>query len=187
MTRIKPAWVALVEILARIDRERYRWPVGRTTFQKIAYFATQAGLPTGLSFSRGSYGPFSGELKPLITRLVNNGLIREEQLGRMFAVRPGPTYQDAARAFQLDLQRWDATIERIVDLFLRMRTQQAEVAATVYFAAHSLSESGDQQPTEKDVFDEHPPLPGGIVIPGAAEQQPDEAAWPSSRCHRVGN
>src|SRR5205085_7361708 len=39
--RINPAWVALVEILARIVREPYHSPVGRTTFQKIAYFAME--------------------------------------------------------------------------------------------------------------------------------------------------
>src|SRR5579862_3975537 len=53
--RIPAAWVALVEILARVEREPYRWPVGRTTLQKMAYFATEEGLPTGLVFRRGSY------------------------------------------------------------------------------------------------------------------------------------
>jgi O-acetyl-ADP-ribose deacetylase (regulator of RNase III) len=91
--RIKPAWVALVEILRRVEQEPYHWPVGRTTFQKIAYIATQEGLPTGLEYQKSSFGPFSPELKGVITRLVNNGLIREEQLGRMFAVKVGPTFE----------------------------------------------------------------------------------------------
>ena len=56
--RVAPAMVAVVEIVARIVRERYHWPVGRITFQKIAYFATVAGIPTGLQFVKGSYGPF---------------------------------------------------------------------------------------------------------------------------------
>ena len=46
--KIGPAWIALVEILSRVVREPYHWPVGRTTFQKMAYFASDAGLPTGL-------------------------------------------------------------------------------------------------------------------------------------------
>src|SRR5712691_11551918 len=49
------------------------------SFQKIAYFATQFGIPTGLRYERGSYGPFSPQLKGLIARLANNGLIREER------------------------------------------------------------------------------------------------------------
>jgi O-acetyl-ADP-ribose deacetylase (regulator of RNase III) len=55
--RIPAAWVALVEIVACVDREPYRWPIGRTTLQKMAYFATEEGLPTQLEYRRGSYGP----------------------------------------------------------------------------------------------------------------------------------
>lgn len=152
--RINPAWVALVEILSCIQQEPYHWPIGRTTFQKIAYFATASGLPTGLQFVRGSYGPFASSLKPLITQLVNNGLLVEEQLGRMFSVRPGPTYPDAAKAFRDKLDEWYPIIERVADLFLRIRTAQAEVAATVSFVAHSFADTSDSKPSETEVFDE---------------------------------
>ncbi len=74
--RIEAAWVALVAIVARILREPFHWPIGRTTFQKIAYFATENGLPTGLHHEKSYYGPFAPELKPVISRLVNNGLLR---------------------------------------------------------------------------------------------------------------
>jgi O-acetyl-ADP-ribose deacetylase (regulator of RNase III) len=152
--RIKPAWLALVEVLARIDQELYHWPVGRTSFQKIAYFATDLGIPTGLEYRRGSYGPFAADLKPLITRLVNHGLIREEQLGRMLRVRPGPTYPDAAKACQAELAAWSPIIDRLVDLFLRLQTNQAEVAATVHFAARALHSSGSDKPTEGQILAE---------------------------------
>ena len=152
--RVQPASVALVDILARIEREPYHWTIGRTTFQKIAYFATETGLRTGLKYERGSYGPFAHELKRLITSLVNNGLIREEQLGRMFAVKVGPTYEDARRAYVQDLSHWRPLIERIADLFLRMRTTEAEVAATVHFAATSLARSMHDKPSEKEVLAE---------------------------------
>lgn len=151
---VQPGSVALVEILARIDREPYHWPVGRTTFQKIAYFATQSGLPTGLKYERGSYGPFTRELKGLMTRLLNNGLIQEEPLGRMFAVKPGPTYEHAHRAYQRELSRWEPLIERLVDLFLRMKTQDAEAAATVHFAAQYLAQSLRRKPSELEVLAE---------------------------------
>jgi O-acetyl-ADP-ribose deacetylase (regulator of RNase III) len=83
---LNPAWVALVEILARIEQEPYHWPIGRTLFQKIAYVATNEGLPTGLHYQRSSFGPFSGELKALEAKLVNNGLLQEERRGKMFMV-----------------------------------------------------------------------------------------------------
>ncbi len=90
--KINPGWVALVEILARVESEPYHRPIGRTSFQKEAYFATQSGIPTGLEFERGRYGPFAAGLKSIISRLQNNQLIREEKLGRMLAVKPGPTF-----------------------------------------------------------------------------------------------
>ncbi|MBM3943525.1 MAG: Appr-1-p processing protein [SAR202 cluster bacterium] len=150
--RIQPAWVALVEILARVAREPYHWPVGRTTFQKMAYFATESGLPTGLTFSRGSYGPYALSLKSRVTQLVNNGLILEERLGPMFEVKPGPTFEDAQRAYQADIKQFDPVIDRVADLFLRVQTRQAEVAATVHFAAATLAKQLDRRPFEQEVL-----------------------------------
>jgi O-acetyl-ADP-ribose deacetylase (regulator of RNase III) len=94
-SKINPTWVVLVEILSRIDREPYHWPIGRTAFQKFAYFATVAGLPTNLRYTQGSYGPFASDLKRIITTLVNQGFIEEIKFGRMFRVRPGRTFVDA--------------------------------------------------------------------------------------------
>src|SRR5712691_1147695 len=151
--KLNPADVCLVEILARIEREPFHWPVGRVIFQKIAYFATEVGVPTGLHFIRESYGPFSPEMQALITRLVNNGVIQEVKLGNMLAIKPGPTYGDAVQAFRTDLAQWEASINRIVDLFLRMHTHEAEVAATVHYTAQILHRESDTPVTELDVFE----------------------------------
>ena len=153
-SRVKPAWVALVEILDRIGREPHHWPVGRTTFQKIAYFATSSGLPTGFNYKRGSYGPFAPSLKAVITGLVNQGLIKEERLGRMFRVKPGPTFADARQLCGSELAQWSAVISHVEDLFLRMQTRDAEIAATVHFVARSLAERTDTKPQEIEVVDE---------------------------------
>lgn len=152
--RVQPAWVALAEILRRIEEQPYHWPVGRTTFQKIAYIATAEGLPTGLNFQRGSYGPFAHELKGLIARLVNNGLLREKRLGRMFEVCTGPTLPDATAAFRNEMAAWDSIIEKVADLFVRMNTAQAETTATVLFAARSLAHARAERPAEREVLDE---------------------------------
>ncbi len=153
--KINPAWVALVEILARIEHEPYHAPIGRTIFQKIAYFATESGLPTGLHYQRGSYGPFASDVKSLVTKLVNNGLLREERRGRMLVLIPGPTYEDTAGLTQSYLETWEALIERVVDLFLRIKqTDQAEIAATVHFAASDLSKDAGGKPTETEVLRE---------------------------------
>lgn len=152
--KVDPAWVALIQILAQIYDEPYHWPVGRTMFQKITYFATESGLPTGLHFDRGSYGPFAPGLKPLEAKLVNNGLVEENECGSMLQITPGPTFKDALEAFGAEISQWQPIIERVADLFLRMQTRQAEIAASVHFAAHSLEGRAMEKPSEADVLEE---------------------------------
>lgn len=152
-SRIPPAWIAVVEALARIEKEPYHWPIGRTTFQKLAYFATNAGLPTELSFSQGSFGPYSPDLKGRITQLVNNGLIREDRSGNMFLITTGTTSDDARAAYQEEIAKYESIISKIADLFLRMSTRQAEAAASVHFAARVLFANTKTKPSEQDVLD----------------------------------
>ncbi len=152
--RMDAAWIALVEVLQQIEREPFHWPIGRVSFQKIAYFATEAGIPTGLSYTKGSYGPYTADLKKVIARLVNNGIIQEEQSGKMFVVKVGPTFGDAERAYHNDLEKWKVLIGKIADLFMRMRTNQAEIAATVHFAYLNLQKKGNKKPSEIEILTE---------------------------------
>jgi O-acetyl-ADP-ribose deacetylase (regulator of RNase III)/uncharacterized protein YwgA len=153
-SRVKASWVELVDILFRIESEPFHRPVGRTIFQKIAYFATESGIPTGLKYERGSYGPYATDLKRLMTILVNNGLIREQRKGGMFCVQVGSTFADARKNYEGEIARWDETADRIADLFMRMTTNQAETAATVHFAAKALEMRMSQKPSESEILDD---------------------------------
>lgn len=150
---INPAWVALVEILYRIEAQPYHWPIGRTIFQKLAYVATRQGLPTGFIYQKGSFGPFSRELKQAETKLINNNLLQEERYGKMFLVKSGPNFERVRKDFQVSLDKWMPIIEKTTDLFMRVNTDQAEVIATVMFAADVLSTQTPSVPTETEVFD----------------------------------
>ena len=149
---VEPGWIALVAIIEQVTTERYHWPIGRIGFQKLAYFATEAGIPTGLEYRRGSYGPYAPEVKQILSSLINNGLIVEQKRGRMLAARVGPTYPDARRGYEPFLSQWSAQIARVVDLVVRMDTDAAEIAATVHFAANRLREEKDRQPTEAEIL-----------------------------------
>ncbi len=152
---INPSWIALVEILKRIEEQPYHWPIGRTIFQKIAYVATEEGLPTGIKYQRSSFGPFAKDLKKEITRLLNNGLIIEERIGNMFAVKVGPTFNDAKKAYLSDILIWESIIEKIVDLFIRINsTIWAEMVATVIFTYKSLLKEKNSQPYENEIVNE---------------------------------
>jgi O-acetyl-ADP-ribose deacetylase (regulator of RNase III)/uncharacterized protein YwgA len=168
---MNPAWVALVEILRLIEEQPYHWPVGRTIFQKIAYVATQQGLPTGFVYQKGSFGPFCKELKNAETKLVNNNLLQEERAGRMFMVKVGPNFMRIRKDFESLLSKWTLIIEKTTDLFMRMNTDQAEIVATVIYAADSLKKKAKGSLTENQLLDSvmqwkqkrRPPLDKSVV------------------------
>ena len=150
---LNPAWVALVEILARIEQQPYHWPVGRTLFQKIAYVSTNEGLPTGLQYQRGSFGPFSGDLKALEAKLVNNGLLQEERRGKMFMVTVGPNFSRIRQKYVPLFDQWNKILDKTADLFTRVNTEQAEIIATVLFAAKELTGEAPTPPSETTVLE----------------------------------
>lgn len=169
--KVPPALIALVEIVARIAAQPFHWPVGRVAFQKIAYFATMKGLPTGLEFRRGSYGPFCESLKSVTTRLVNHGLLVEHERGKMIVVETGPAFPAARRLAEAHLKSWSALLDDVVDLLLRMKGREVEVAATVHFAAREARTNG-AQPSEMDVLHavkewkvrRTPPIPDSAIV-----------------------
>lgn len=152
-SKVPPALVAMVAVLARLEQDPYHWPVGSTTFQKLAYFATAAGLPTSLNFTRSTYGPFAHGLRSIATQLLNNGLVRQERLGRMNAFKVGPTFEAAQRAYGGELERWHSIVDRLADLLARMRTRDAELAASVHFAAELLARQLHRTPSEGEVME----------------------------------
>ncbi len=150
---IPAAWMALAVIVRKLERERYAAPVGRTSFQKLAYFATAASVPTGLEFEQRSYGPFADGLKSIQTRLINNGILAETKVGRMFEVHTGAAYRDLVRRRQHEIEPHIEAIERTADLMLRADTQRAEAFASAHFAASLLAQSGDERSTEAEVLE----------------------------------
>jgi uncharacterized protein YwgA/O-acetyl-ADP-ribose deacetylase (regulator of RNase III) len=151
--QIGPDWVALLMVLERLEKQAYAPSIGRTLFQKLAYFATVSGFQLGLHYSQSNYGPFAPELKQHISHLLNNGLIEEVRQGQMFEVRLGTTFDAAKRAFPDEIGRHELQIRRLADLFARMRTRDAEVAATVHFAAAQLAAGADAAPSEHEIVD----------------------------------
>lgn len=148
-----PAWLGLVEILKRIEQQPYHWPVGRTIFQKIAYVATQNGLPTGFYYQRSSFGPFAKELKLAQTKLINSNLLQEERLGKMFKVNVGPAFEDTKKRYKSLLNKYRDLITKTTDLFMRVNTAQAEILATVIFSTTELKSSRKTSVSELDVLD----------------------------------
>lgn len=153
-SRIESGFILIIEVLRRLEKKPYHWPVGRIVFQKITYFGTLMGLKTGIEFRRSSFGPFSPQLKAKLTKLVNNGLIKEEKFGNLFMIKVGKTFEDARKVYEKEIMSREDVIERLTDLFCRLNTKQAEIAATVHFGWKTMKTKPGVEPTEEDVLNE---------------------------------
>jgi len=149
---LNPAWLVLVEILYELEKHRYRTPVGRTIFQKIAYVATELNLPTNFQYKQSSFGPFSNDVKKAISILANNGLVVEEQYGKMFRLTVGSNYLSMREKYKSEIEKYRKIIERTSDLFARMDTQQSEIVTTIFYSARQLKKQNSSSITENEIF-----------------------------------
>lgn len=134
-----PSWIALLEVLRELQAQPYANPVGRTIFQKIAYILTEMGVPTGFDFGKGSYGPFSGDMKIALHDFANRNWLQEAQLGKMIAFRVSPQYEKDRRRLSSEIDIHRKKIDKTVDLFSRIKTtEQAEEVATIIYACQSI-------------------------------------------------
>lgn len=152
ISQLRPAWLALAAIAARVNRDMHRTPVGRVMFQKLGYFATESGIPTEAVFRRGSYGPFAPDLQEAISTLINSEVLREERVSQGFMYVPGKAYRTLMDEHLDELRTWAGPVEKVMDLFMRVSsTRNAELVATVHFAARELSDMHSVRPSEQDV------------------------------------
>ena len=150
-----PSWIALLEVLRELQEQPYANPVGRTIFQKIAYVLTEMGVPTGFQFGKGSYGPFSGDMKAALHDFANRNWLHEAQLGKMMAFRVGGQYEKDRRKLSSEIELHRKKIEKTVDLFSRIKsTEQAEEVATIIYASQWIRARRSSTPvTEQGILD----------------------------------
>lgn len=154
-SKMNPDWIVLMEVLRELQAQPYANPVGNTIFQKIGYVVTEMGVPTGFSFGKGSYRPFSPEAKLALHEFANRNWLQQEQLGRMMALRVEPAYEKDRQRFREQIEKYQRKIAKTVDLFSRIKsTEQAEEVTTVLYASRQLKRSrSGEEVAEQDVFD----------------------------------
>jgi len=150
-----PGWIALIEVLRELQAQPYANPVGRTIFQKIAYVLTEMGVPTGFAFGKGSYGPFSGDMKAALHDFANRNWLQEVPLGKMIAFRVSPQYEKDRRKLGPAIELHHRKIDKAVDLFSRIKnTGQAEEVATIIYACRQMkSRRPGRAVTEQNILD----------------------------------
>ncbi len=153
--KIRPEWITILEVVYRLQERAYTPKVGRIIFQKICYVITEMGINTGFHFKQSQYGPFSSEAKNAFNILANANLIKEKQLGRMTALIVNKDYLKIRKKYDFELEKLIPKIEKIVDLFSRIKnTEQAEEVTTVFYAIRQLKkENSDKIINEKTLFE----------------------------------
>lgn len=155
MEKMPPGWAVLVEVLKQLEDQPYAPPVGRTIFQKICYVVTELGVPTGFQFGKGSYGPFSADVKPALHDFANRNWVQEKPFGRMVALHVGEQFVRDRSRFADEIERYAKSIAKTVDLFSRIKdTEQAEEVLTVLYASRQLKK-GDKNADveEQQIYD----------------------------------
>lgn len=153
LKNLKPAWIALIEVISHLEQQKYSNAVGRVIFQKICYVMTELNVDTGFNFKAGNYGPFSEEIKDAIVTLANSNLICEKPLGKMIQLKIGSRYEQVRPQFSEQIKIYHSQINKTVDLFSRIKnSDQAEEVATVLYASRTLKKNNNNV-SEKDLYD----------------------------------
>lgn len=149
-SKVNPKWYLILLVVRELNERKYALKVGRTIYQKICYVLTRNGVDTGFVFSKGSYGPFSSQVKDSITALANANLIVEKQLGRMISLSVSDGVELHREKFTEEELN---AVKKTVDLFGRVKsTEQAEMVATVLYSYDQLI-SIKETISDKDVYD----------------------------------
>lgn len=153
--RLNPDWVALVEVLRDVQAQPYANPIGRTIFQKLCYVLIEMGVPTGFQFGKGSYGPYSADVKVALHEMANRNWLQEKPLGRMVALMVGPQYERDRSRYAAHIKEQRKRIAKAVDLFSRIKnTEQAEEVLTVLYASRQIKQARSTETvTEQDIYD----------------------------------
>ncbi len=148
--RINPKWYLILQAVRELNERMYVLNVGRTAYQKLCYVMTRGGVDTGFSFTKGTYGPYSADVKKSISILANANLITEEPGRQMIVMRVADNL--TIRQEDFSPTEWSVK-EHAVDLFSRLKSAgQAEMIATVMYAYDELKKKKSDV-SDKDVYD----------------------------------
>ncbi|MCL2768283.1 MAG: hypothetical protein FWE49_06130 [Synergistaceae bacterium] len=123
--------------------EKSKKPLGRTTIQKLCYFAEAIGVPLGYKFSVYQYGPYSQELYTHIDDMVSSGLVDDEysvkkQKTEFSSYLASEKARDLLILYCEVLRETEDKISFLVEYFKDKNPQKLELLSTThyYYAAN---------------------------------------------------
>lgn len=148
--KMNDKWFLPLQIVKCLNNSEYDVLVGRVIFQKICYVLSRYGIDLELNFIKGTYGPYSEDIKEMITILSNNNLVYEKQVGKSICLFVGEQFKiDKSLYTQREIQ----IVNKVYLLFKGIRNaSQAEILTTILYSYDELSK---QYPsiTENRLYD----------------------------------
>ena len=135
--KLNPKWLLALQIVKYLSKSEYNVKVGRIVFQKLCFVLSRYGIDLGLEFTKGVYGPYSKDIKDMITILSNNNLIYEKQVGKNITLHVSDN-------FKIDKSLYTPKEMNICNqvylIFKGIRNaSQAEIVSTILFSYDELS------------------------------------------------
>ncbi|RIW31608.1 hypothetical protein D3H55_15045 [Bacillus salacetis] len=121
---------------------------GKKAFQKIFYFLTENGIPTGLTYSLYHYGPYSSKLDTLTEQFELNGAIKLIQKGIGYELIQGDKVDDILSENKDEKTK---DIDFILDNLPLDNPLQLELLSTTHYAAKVQKEIYDETDIEEVV------------------------------------
>jgi O-acetyl-ADP-ribose deacetylase (regulator of RNase III)/uncharacterized protein YwgA len=134
--KVNDKWLLVLQLIKHLEMSEYNIKVGRTVFQKICYVLNRYGTDLNLKFVKGVYGPYSHDIKEMITILSNNNLICEKEYGKMMLITVTDQFKINPSLYnKKDIENVNQTFK----LFKRIKdTTQAELVTTILFSYDQL-------------------------------------------------
>lgn len=147
--KLNDKWFLPLQIVKYLNNNPYNVTVGRVVFQKICYVLEREGIDLGLNFGKGTYGPYSTEIKEMITVLANNNYIYEKQMGNNICIF-------VTDQFKIDKSLYtkqeSQIVNRVYTIFKGIRNAtQAELITTILFSYDELKK-GNEVITENQLY-----------------------------------
>lgn len=126
---------------------------GKKAFQKILYFITSSGVPTGLNYSIYHYGPYSSKLDYSTDNLQLMGAIAIENTPHGYKISPGEKSETLVEKGKDLIEKYQERIDFLLEN-LPEQPMVLELWSTTHYVADMLKtiyENTDEQEIVKEV------------------------------------
>ena len=139
-----------------INRLHRRSTFGRVQFEKVLYLTeTHVGIDLGGRYKREDPGPLDSDFLYKLESLASKQrwFVKRRRGAEGFFYRPGPSISNRLRAAELILGNRRKKMDGLLDLILRMKTEQVEALTTVFAAWNDFLFDG-RVPTDQEIIRE---------------------------------